>query len=54
MLAATVGEQDEGDALGLEVGERFGRAWDRVGAAEKDAIDAVILLAVTGAFWYPG
>lgn len=50
MLAAAVGEQDEGDALGLEVGERVGCAWDRVRAAEKDAIDAVTLLAVMGAF----
>lgn len=46
VLAAAVGEQDERDALALEVRERLVRARERVGAAEEDAIDAAAPLAV--------
>ena len=40
-LAPAIGKEDEGDAVGLEVGEGFSGARERFGAAEKDAIDTV-------------
>ena len=40
MLPAAIGEENEGDTLGPEVGKGFVSAWERVGAADKDAIDA--------------
>lgn len=40
VLAAAIGEQDEGDAVLLEVGERLVGAREGVGAADEDAIDA--------------
>ena len=39
MLAAAVCKQDEGDALGLEVGKRLVGARERIGTAYEDAID---------------
>lgn len=42
VFAAAIGEQDEGDALALEVREGLVGARERVGAAKEDAIDAVI------------
>ena len=39
-LAPAVGEEDEGDAVGLEVAEGGCGAGERRGAAEEDAIDA--------------
>ena len=40
-LAAAVGEEDERDAVSLEVAEGGGSSGKRGGAAEEDAIDAV-------------
>lgn len=37
---AAVGEEDEGDAVGLEVGEGAGGSGEGGRAAEEDAIDA--------------
>lgn len=39
MFPAAIGEENEGDTLGLEVGKGFVRARERVGAAGEDAID---------------
>lgn len=39
-LAATVGEEDERDAVGLKVTEGLRGARERLGAAEENAIDA--------------
>jgi hypothetical protein len=39
-LAAAIGEEDEGYALFLEVGEGLAGGGDRRGGAEEDAIDA--------------
>jgi hypothetical protein len=40
MFPAAIGEKDERDTLGLEVGKRFMCSRERVGAADEDAIDA--------------
>lgn len=40
MFPAAIGEENEGDTLGLEVGKGFVRARERVGAAGEDTIDA--------------
>jgi hypothetical protein len=37
--AAAICEEDEGNTLGLEVRQGFVGAWERVGAADEDAID---------------
>lgn len=41
-FAAAIGEEDEGDAFGLEVAESFGGAGECGGGAEEDAVDADI------------
>lgn len=40
MLAAAIGEEDEGDAEALEESEGFASARERAGGAKKDAVDA--------------
>ena len=40
ILPAAIREKDKGDAIGLEVGEGSVSTRQRVGAAEKDTIDA--------------
>ena len=40
MLAAAVGEEDEGDVVRLEIAEGFLSAWERFRAPDQDAIDA--------------
>lgn len=40
MFPAAIGEENEGDTLGLEVGKGFVCARERVGAAGEDTIDA--------------
>jgi hypothetical protein len=40
VLAAAIGEEDEGDVVGLEVCQGAVCAWERVGAAKEDAIYA--------------
>jgi len=39
-FAAAVGEEDEGDSLGLEVAEGFCGAGEGGGGAEEDSVDA--------------
>lgn len=39
VLAAAIGEEDEGDAVGLEVGQSFGGVRQGSGGAEEDAVD---------------
>ncbi len=38
-LTAAIGEEDEGNALFLEIAEGFASAGKGIGAAEEDAID---------------
>ena len=40
VFAATVGEEDERDLVGLEVGEGFACSREGLGAADQDAVDA--------------
>ena len=40
VFAATVGQEDEGDLVCLEVGEGFAGSREGLGAADQDAVDA--------------
>lgn len=46
MLAATVGEQDEGDIVVVQELEDLGSAGDRLGDMKQDAVDAARVLAI--------
>ena len=40
MVAASIGEKDEGDLVSLQVGEGRGSGGDSARAAEEDTVDA--------------
>ena len=52
-LAAAIGEKDEGDAVGLEIGKGAVSAGEGFGGAEEDAVDAGDMLAGSrdSGFW---
>jgi len=45
-LAAAIGEEEEGDALLLKVGERFMGAWKGIGGTDEDTINAVATVSI--------
>lgn len=50
VLAAAIGEEDEGDAVSLEVGEGFGGVGKGSGGAEEDAVNTGVRKLVLRSF----